>query len=258
MVCLGSAVSNLDTARREMVESFMRLPGLGRSRAERIYDAGYTNPGMLRKATLEELIRIPGVGISLARFIKANLDSVFPEEGKEKSVAESGPEASTAGVVIVGAVEEGATTGTGGPSGRERGTGDAGAVSAGGSSGKVDIPSAGVSRTEERGTGERVKDESEQTQAPGQRGFVTSLFGRLLGRAPTGAPKPSEVKESKGTHPGSGEGKSEGEGKEAGSETRGKSEAGEVGDGMGTAAGPPAGSIVVSPAAPEKEGTEKG
>ncbi len=66
-------------SRQEMVERFTRIPGLGRSRAESIYDAGYTNIGLLRKASIDELTRIPGVGISLARCVKNNLDRVRDE-----------------------------------------------------------------------------------------------------------------------------------------------------------------------------------
>ena len=93
----------LGNSRQEMVERFTRIPGLGRSRAESIYDAGYTNVGLLRKAPVEELTKIPGVGMSLARCVKQNLDRVQDESPAAVSVASAAQAPGEPEKIVVGA-----------------------------------------------------------------------------------------------------------------------------------------------------------
>jgi hypothetical protein len=94
---------SLGNSRQEMLDKFTRIPGLGRSRAEVIYDAGYTNLGLLRKASVDELTKIPGVGISLARCIKNNIGLVKDEPSGEISVSPiGGPAAPEPGKIILG------------------------------------------------------------------------------------------------------------------------------------------------------------
>jgi len=92
----------LGNSRQEMMERFTRIPGLGRSRAEYIYDAGYTNVGLLRKASVEELQKIPGVGMSLARCVKNNLDRVREEAPAAVSVASAAPGPAQPERIVVG------------------------------------------------------------------------------------------------------------------------------------------------------------
>ncbi|MGQ9583584.1 MAG: helix-hairpin-helix domain-containing protein [Thermoplasmatota archaeon] len=159
---LASLDSNLESARREMVERFTRIPGLGRSRAERIYDAGYTNPGMLQRATVEELTRIPGVGVSLARCIKRNIDAGLA--GGDLGGGAPGPAKCEEGVgrVVVGETRVGPPETV--PSAPR----------------PDDAPAQKLS---EPGKGE---DGRQRPAPPGQRGFIASLFGRILGGARNG------------------------------------------------------------------------
>ena len=111
--------SSLGNSRQEIVEKFTRVPGLGRSRAEFIYDAGYTNLGLLRKASVDELTKIPGVGISLARCIKNNLPLVKDEQAGEISVVPAGDTSvATPGKIVVG--DGPAGTGPGTPAAAEK------------------------------------------------------------------------------------------------------------------------------------------
>jgi|GEM_PF-1596188 len=138
----------LGRSRQEMVDRFTRIPGLGRSRAEMMYDAGYTNLGLLRKATVEELTRIPGVGMSLARCVKNNLDLVKEEVSGEVAVAvPAGPLPPAPAGIVVG-----------------------------------ESPSAPEKRPEEPARPEPVKP-------PQQKGFISSLFDKILGKP--AAPKPA-------------------------------------------------------------------
>jgi hypothetical protein len=58
-----------DTIRESMVNRFQSIPGLGRSKAELLFDAGYTTISSLQKADVEALTQINDISPGLARFI---------------------------------------------------------------------------------------------------------------------------------------------------------------------------------------------
>jgi NAD-dependent DNA ligase len=161
--------SSLRIARDDMVGRFIGIPGLGRSRAEAIYDAGYTNLGLLRKASVEELTKVPGVGISLARCIKNNISHVKEEVPAEVTVTAPAGSAPTHSKDDVGKVEVGgsAVQPSSGPAASGQGA-PAGAPEA-----PVSAPSAQPKR------------------------FLSSLFGKILGKPEEKKPepKPPEKKE---------------------------------------------------------------
>jgi hypothetical protein len=149
----------LGGSRSEIVERFTRIPGLGRSRAEAMYDAGYTNIGLLRKASVDELTRIPGIGISLARCVKNNLDGVRDDEPGPASPAEApGAPAAEPAKIVVGEQP---------PADKRPDAPEAAA------------PAAGAK--------------------PPQRGFLSSVFDKILGKPapaqPSGEKKGPEKKE---------------------------------------------------------------
>ena len=162
--------SSLDGARDEMVGKFAGIPGLGRSRAEAIYDAGYTNLGLLRKASVEELTRVPGVGVSLARCIKNNISQVKEDIPAELTVAASGA------VAVGGQKDAAPKAAAGGPAAQPSAAGAQGA------------PVATTSGPPAAAGG---------APQPQSRGFLTSLFGKILGKPEDKGPgnKPAEKKE---------------------------------------------------------------
>ena len=58
-----------DSLRESMVKRFQSIPGLGLSKAELLFDAGYTTISSLQKADVEALSQINGISPGLARFI---------------------------------------------------------------------------------------------------------------------------------------------------------------------------------------------
>lgn len=152
----------LGNSRQEMVERFTRIPGLGRSRAEAIYEAGYTNVGLLRKASVEELTKIPGVGISLARCVKNNIELVREDAAGAVSVATAAaaaaaPAPSEPGKIVVG--EPGLAA--------EK---------------KPDAPA---------GTGAAA------AQPAQSRGFFSSIFDKILGKPTPAQPAPDKKEPDK-------------------------------------------------------------
>jgi hypothetical protein len=58
-----------DTIRESIVKRFQSIPGLGLSKAELLFDAGYTTISSLQKADIDALSQINGISPGLARFI---------------------------------------------------------------------------------------------------------------------------------------------------------------------------------------------
>lgn len=52
-----------------VVEEFMRLRGLGKAKAEALFDAGYTSIKKLKEAKITDLASVKGISLSLARSI---------------------------------------------------------------------------------------------------------------------------------------------------------------------------------------------
>jgi hypothetical protein len=167
--------SSLDVGRDEIVDRFMSIPGLGRSRAEAIYDAGYTNLGLLRKASVEELTRVPGVGVSLARCISNNIMTVKEELPADVKVSTPGaPE-------LPSSKDEGGKTqaGAASPQAPQEGKGAQGASTAAAGGQSVPAPASG-----------------------GQsRGFLSSLFGKILGKPGENGPQTTQPEKKEEAKP---------------------------------------------------------
>ena len=65
-----------DTIRESMVKRFQSIPGLGRSKSELLFDAGYTTISSLQKADVEALTQINGISPGLARFISREVKTM--------------------------------------------------------------------------------------------------------------------------------------------------------------------------------------
>jgi hypothetical protein len=167
--------SSLDVGRDDIVDRFMGIPGLGRSRAEAIYDAGYTNLGLLRKASVEELTRVPGVGVSLARCISNNIMMVKEElPGEVKVSAPGAPE-------LPSSKEEAGKTraGAASPPAPQDGTGAQGASTA-------------------AAAGQSVPAQASGGQS---RGFLSSLFGKILGKPGEKGPQTAQPEKKEEAKP---------------------------------------------------------
>ncbi|MEM2899983.1 MAG: helix-hairpin-helix domain-containing protein [Thermoplasmata archaeon] len=57
------------TTKKEVLETFCKIPGIGLSKAELLYSAGYTSIEKLQAASVEELSKINGISPMLARSI---------------------------------------------------------------------------------------------------------------------------------------------------------------------------------------------
>jgi len=66
--------------RDEGVKQFMRLPGIGKLKAEALFDAGFETLDDLSNATLEDIGRAEGIGPKLAEAIKAGLEKILAEQ----------------------------------------------------------------------------------------------------------------------------------------------------------------------------------
>jgi helicase len=80
---------------REELIPLIQVRGVGRVRARRFFDAGYTSLDKVRKATISDLASIKGIGRQLAVQIKnaADPEGGPPEEDKEE-LPEEGPKQS--------------------------------------------------------------------------------------------------------------------------------------------------------------------
>ena len=68
-----------DTIRESMVKRFHTIPGLGLSKAELLFDAGYTTISSLQKADVEALSQINGISAPLARYILREVKKMSDE-----------------------------------------------------------------------------------------------------------------------------------------------------------------------------------
>ena len=69
--------------RDEGVKQFMRLPGIGKLKAEALFDAGFRTKSDLIRASVQQIASAEGIGPKLAATIKAQLPAEVPvEEGE--------------------------------------------------------------------------------------------------------------------------------------------------------------------------------
>lgn len=72
-----------DAIRESMVKRFHTIPGLGMSKAELLFDAGYTTISSLQKADSEALSKVKGISPPLARFIIREVKGMSDEAPSE-------------------------------------------------------------------------------------------------------------------------------------------------------------------------------
>lgn len=74
--------------KEEFVEEVSKLPGVGRSKAEALYAAGYHNLDQLKKASEEDLQKVEGIGPKIAKAIHEGLHAGEATEGAEEKADE--------------------------------------------------------------------------------------------------------------------------------------------------------------------------
>ena len=72
--------------RKAAIKAFTDLPGIGKSKAEALYDSGFNNVEDLIRASVQQIAGAEGIGPKLAQSIKASLPEEVPVE--EESLSE--------------------------------------------------------------------------------------------------------------------------------------------------------------------------
>jgi len=70
--------------KEDVVKEFSSLKGVGKAKAELLYENGFNSSDKLKKASVKDLTKIKGVNEKLAKDIKNQLDEKKAEETKEK------------------------------------------------------------------------------------------------------------------------------------------------------------------------------
>ena len=68
-------------AKADIVKEFTKIKGVGKAKAELLYDKGYDSIDKLKKATVKDLTKVEGITDTIAKNIKAE----FKAEAKEKA-----------------------------------------------------------------------------------------------------------------------------------------------------------------------------
>ncbi len=71
-------------SQEDAVEAFMKLPGVGRAKAENLYDAGFKNFEAINNATVGDLVKVYGISQRIAQGIKRAVSGVEEEEEEEE------------------------------------------------------------------------------------------------------------------------------------------------------------------------------
>jgi len=66
--------------KEEVISQLTQLEGIGKKKAEALYEAGFRSLEDLRRATVEEISKVEGIGEALARKIKEQLGKIYKEE----------------------------------------------------------------------------------------------------------------------------------------------------------------------------------
>jgi len=69
----------------ELINLLTSIEGIGKAKAEAIYNSGMDSIEKLRKASLEDLTKIKGISEELAKKIKEHVDKLEEKETKEKT-----------------------------------------------------------------------------------------------------------------------------------------------------------------------------
>ncbi len=73
--------------KEDVVKEFSSLKGVGKAKAELLYENGFTSLEKLKKASVKDLTKIKGINEKLVKEIKNQLDEGKTEEKKEKPKA---------------------------------------------------------------------------------------------------------------------------------------------------------------------------
>lgn len=74
--------------KEDFVEEVSKLPGVGKKKAEALYDAGFTTVEKVKAATLEELQQAEGIGEKVAEAIQAGLADIESDDAGKIEVRE--------------------------------------------------------------------------------------------------------------------------------------------------------------------------
>ncbi|MDG6220586.1 MAG: helix-hairpin-helix domain-containing protein [Candidatus Thermoplasmatota archaeon] len=78
--------------KKNQIEDLMTLDGVGRKRAEKLWDAGFRSAAEVADATLEELASVEGFSKKLAEAVKVSFDEEFDDEVEAASELDSSVE----------------------------------------------------------------------------------------------------------------------------------------------------------------------
>lgn len=91
-----------DAIKADVVKRFHTIPGLGLTKADLLFDAGFTTVSSLKKASVDEVAAVKGITKSLAKYILREVrdmpDEAPPDEGKVEAPSVDDPESATISV----------------------------------------------------------------------------------------------------------------------------------------------------------------
>ena len=105
-----------DSIRESMIKRFHTIPGVGMSKAELIFDAGYTTISSLQKADVDALAQVRGISSAMARFIIREVKTMSDEKSSEmvscstQLTATSKPDDGDSATIKVGETVQGTTS----------------------------------------------------------------------------------------------------------------------------------------------------
>ena len=70
--------------KEKFVEEITKIPGIGKVKAEALFNAGYDSIDKIREAPIEDLAKVKGIGENLAKKIKEEIEKLKPEEKPKK------------------------------------------------------------------------------------------------------------------------------------------------------------------------------
>ena len=70
--------------KQKVINQFIKIQGIGKAKAEILYEGGFKNLEKLKKATVEELVKVKGIGKAFAEKIYNNLRAEEKRETKEE------------------------------------------------------------------------------------------------------------------------------------------------------------------------------
>jgi large subunit ribosomal protein L32e len=72
-------------AKKDVINDFTKIPGVGKAKAEALYNNGYDSPDKLKKANIKDLTKIEGITVTIAKSIIKQF-SEEPKAAKKEKV----------------------------------------------------------------------------------------------------------------------------------------------------------------------------